>query len=62
MRCETNRPSGPMGPDAHDLDIVADIKNNVLEWTEHVVRMIQGRIVKVFESKPVGSRRRGRLN
>jgi hypothetical protein len=26
-----------------DLDIVADIKNNRLEWTEHMVRMDKGR-------------------
>jgi len=32
-----------------------------LEWIGHVVRMDQGRAVKkVFESKPEGSRRRGR--
>ena len=26
-----------------DLDIVADIKNKILEWIEHKVRMDQGR-------------------
>jgi hypothetical protein len=32
-----------------------------LEWTGHVVRMDQGRTVKkILESKPEGSRRRGR--
>jgi hypothetical protein len=31
---------------AHDLDVVADIKKDILEWTEEVVRMVQGRIVK----------------
>jgi hypothetical protein len=44
-----------------DLDIVADIKQKRLEWFGHVVRKDQGRTVKkVFESKPEGSRRRGR--
>ena len=44
-----------------DLDIVADIKKKRLEWIGHVVRMDQGRTVKkIFESKPEGSRRRGR--
>jgi hypothetical protein len=41
-----------------DLGIVPDIKKKRLEWTGHVVRMDQGRIVKkIFESKPEGSRR-----
>jgi len=41
--------------------MVADIKEKRLEWIGHVVRMDQGRIVKkIFESKPEGSRRRGR--
>jgi hypothetical protein len=32
-----------------------------LEWTGHVIRMDQGNTVKkIFESKPEGSRRRGR--
>ena len=40
------------------LDIVGDIENKRIEWTGHVVRMDQGRIVKkIFESKPEGSRR-----
>jgi hypothetical protein len=44
-----------------DLFIVADIKKKRLEWIGHVVRMDQGRIVlKIFESKPEGSRRRVR--
>jgi hypothetical protein len=29
-----------------DLDMVADIKENRLEWIGHVARMDQGRIVK----------------
>ena len=37
------------------------IKEKRLEWTGHVVRMNHGRkIKKIFESKPEGSRRRGR--
>jgi len=32
-----------------DLDIVADIKR--LEWIGHVVRMDQGRTVKIYGSK-----------
>jgi len=44
-----------------DLDKVADIKRERLEWTRPLVRMDQGTTVKkIFESKPVGSRRRGR--
>ena len=44
-----------------DLDIVADIKKKRQEWIEQVVRMDQGtRVKKIFESKPDGSRRRGR--
>ena len=44
-----------------DLDKVADIKRESLEWTENFVRMDQGRTVKnIFESNPEGSRRRGR--
>ena len=44
-----------------DVDIVADIKKKRWEWIGHVVRMDKGRTVKkVFESKPEGSRRRGR--
>jgi hypothetical protein len=44
-----------------DLDIVADIKKTRLEWIGHVVGMDQGKTVKkLFESKPEGSRRRGR--
>ena len=45
-----------------DLDIEADIKKR-LEWIGHVVRMEQGRtVMKIFESRPEGSRRgRSRL-
>ena len=44
-----------------DLDILTGIKKKSLEWIGHVVRMVQGRTVKkIFESKPDGSRRRGR--
>jgi len=44
-----------------ELDIVVDVKMKRLEWTGHVVRMGQGRTVKkILESKPEGSRRRGR--
>jgi len=44
-----------------DLDIVADIKKNRFGWLESVERMDQVRTVKkIFESKPQGSRRRGR--
>jgi hypothetical protein len=44
-----------------DLDIEANIKQKRLEWTGHVVRMDQGRRVqKISESKPEGSRRKGR--
>jgi len=35
-----------------DLDIVADVKKETLEWIGHVVRTNQGRTVKIiFESK-----------
>jgi hypothetical protein len=41
-----------------DLDIVADIKQNRLEWIRHIIRLDQGRTVKqIFESNPEGSRR-----
>jgi hypothetical protein len=41
-----------------DLDIIADIKKEILEWTGHVVRMDHGKTVKkIFKSKPEGSRR-----
>ena len=44
-----------------ELDIVVDVKMKRLEWTGHVVRMDEGIIVKkILESKPEGSRRRGR--
>jgi hypothetical protein len=43
-----------------ELDIVADTKKKRLEWTGHVLRMDQGRTVKILESKPEGSRRWGR--
>jgi len=43
------------------LIFLADMKNKRLEWIGQVVRMDQGRRVKkIFESKPEGSRRRGR--
>jgi hypothetical protein len=43
------------------LDKVADIERERLEWTRLLVRMDQGTTVKkIFESKPVGSRTRGR--
>jgi hypothetical protein len=34
-----------------DLDIVTDIKNRILEWIGHVVRMELGRIVKVKKKR-----------
>ena len=41
-----------------DLDIIADIKKEILDWIGHVVRMDHGETVKkIFESKPEGSRR-----
>ena len=44
-----------------NLDLVANIKRKRLERIGHVVRMDQERIYKkIFESKPEGSRRRGR--
>ena len=44
-----------------DLDIVADIKRKRSGLIGHLVRTDQGRTVKkIFESKPEGSRRRGR--
>jgi hypothetical protein len=43
-----------------DLDIVADVKKK-FGWIRHVVRMDQRRRVKkIFESKPEGSKKRGR--
>jgi hypothetical protein len=43
-----------------DSDIVADLKKK-LKWIRHVVRMDQRRRVKkISESKPEGSRKRGR--
>jgi hypothetical protein len=42
-----------------NLHIVANIKEERLEWIGQVVRMDQGRTVKrIFESKSEGSRRR----
>ena len=41
-----------------DLDIVADIKKKILKWIGHVVRMDQGRTVKVFGNELEGSGRR----
>jgi len=44
-----------------DLDIAADIKKKILEWTGYVVRNDHRRTgKKIFESKPEGSRRRER--
>ena len=54
-----------------ELHKVANIKKKRLEWIGHVVLMDQGRTVtnildqgrtvtKIFESKPEGSRRKGR--
>ena len=44
-----------------DLDTAAAINKKRMEWTGHVVRIDQGRVVKkIFESKPEGSRRTGR--
>jgi hypothetical protein len=44
-----------------DVDIAAGIEKKRLEWTGHVTRMDQGRRVKkMVDSKPEGSRRRGR--
>jgi len=41
-----------------DLDIIADIKKEILEWIGHVVRLDHRKTVKkIFESKPKGSRR-----
>ena len=41
-----------------ELDIIADVKKQGLEWTGHVVRVDQGRTVKkILESKTEGSRR-----
>jgi hypothetical protein len=46
-----------------DVDKVADIKKENLECTGHVERIDQGRRMKgLFESKPVGSRRRKNLD
>ena len=45
----------------NDLDIVADVKKERLEWIGHVVRMDKGgRVKKIFESKSEGSRKSGR--
>ena len=44
-----------------DLDVVSVIKNKTWGWTEHLVRMHHGRVVKKrFESKLEEGRRRGR--
>ena len=44
-----------------DLDIVTDIKIKRSKLVGHVVRMDQGRVVKiVFQSKPEGRRRMAR--
>jgi len=44
-----------------DLDTVADIKKSRLECIGHVVQMDHGWILKkISESKPEGSRKRGR--
>jgi hypothetical protein len=44
-----------------NLDRVANVKRKRLELIGHVVRMDQGMTYKkIFESKPKGSRRRGR--
>ena len=44
-----------------DIDSVGDIKKTILEWIGRVLRMDQGRtVMKIFESKPEGERRRGR--
>jgi hypothetical protein len=40
------------------LEIVADIKKKRLEWIGLLVRMDHGRVVKIFESKPEGRKRR----
>jgi hypothetical protein len=37
-------------------DLAIDIKKKSLEWIGHVARMDQGRTVKIFESKLVGTR------
>ena len=43
-----------------NIDIVAVLKRR-LEWIGHVVGMVQRRIIKkIIQSKPEGSRRRGR--
>ena len=39
-----------------DLDLVGDIKKQILEWIGHVVRMDQGRTdKKIFQSIQAGS-------
>ena len=44
-----------------DVDIVAGFKKKRLEWIGHVARMdLERTVKKIFESKPEGSRRRGR--
>ena len=44
-----------------NLALVTDINKKRLEWVGHVVKRDQGRTVeKIFGSKPVGSRGRGR--
>jgi len=42
-----------------DLDIVADIKKKAMEWSGHIARLDQRKVVKkIFESEQDGSGRR----
>ena len=41
----------------NDLDIIADIKEEILKWIGDVVRMDHGKTIKkIFNGKPEGSR------
>jgi hypothetical protein len=41
-----------------DFDCVVDIRNKILEWLGHIMKMDQ--VTKMFDSKPKGRRRMGR--
>jgi hypothetical protein len=44
-----------------NLDLLGDIKKQILAWIGHLVRVDQGRTdKKIFQSNPEGSRRRER--
>jgi hypothetical protein len=45
----------------NEPDIVRYIKINRLGWAGHTIRMDNMRTVKVFNAKPVGIRKIGRL-